>query len=631
MNASPRLGRAPAVEFRSSTGIFSIDASANQQHHLRVFEALPRAIDVSRWVDRIDVVLPQWARDADSDTRARAHLFVAIISIAMIIAIISASFHVYYGATLRGLFSLAAIVPGLGTLLVLRRSDRLQPALHFFLSVIVATIVVSPYLSSAQFTVPIGASVVPFIAAVVAGLGPGLAWTFITLGVMCISAVLVAGDPAATHVAMNALMIAAICGFGSCILEAARIKADEAANKARLQASTEGQERARAQAALEASETLLAHSFREAPSMLILSELESGKIVDVNKSYERISGWTVDEVRGHTLTELDAWVSPEDRDRLAQVILSSGRTRDTEIQLKTKSGNVIWMLAAGSIVDLGGALHVIAQGIEITDRKTAELELARYRELLESRVDESSTQLRESRIALRKQQQLASIGTLAAGIAHQINNPIGSIMAAAEFALLDDQNGDPDSVQREALRNVVTEAERCGKIVRNVLRFARQEPTARWIEDLNPLVRRATELTSPYVIENGGRVVLNAETTACPARISPIEIEQVLVNVIRNAAESIEGQGEIRVSTRRREELIEIEISDEGRGMDAEQLSHVFDPFYTTRIEQGGTGLGLSFAHGVVVDHGGEIVVDSERGKGTRVRILLPRDLESNS
>jgi PAS domain S-box-containing protein len=167
------------------------------------------------------------------------------------------------------------------------------------------------------------------------------------------------------------------------------------------------------------------------PAMLILSELATGRIVDVNECFERLSGWTLAEVRGRTLSELKAWGSVEDRQRLLTTMLDRGQTLDVEILMRTKSGGEIWLLAAADILEMNGSQLVLAQGVDITDRKRAEQALARSRQLLEDRVVERSERLRASQLELRRQRQLASIGTLAAGVAHQINNPIASIMASA--------------------------------------------------------------------------------------------------------------------------------------------------------------------------------------------------------
>jgi len=132
--------------------------------------------------------------------------------------------------------------------------------------------------------------------------------------------------------------------------------------------------------------------------------------------------------------------------------------------------------------------------------------------------------------------------------AHQINNPIASIMASAEYALLAAPESDDGgtAIRDEALRSVISEAARCGQIVRNVLRFARQQPTARWIEDLVPLVGRTATLCRDDVADHGGELQISLHDTRLPALVSPIEIEQVLVNLIRNAAEALEGSGIVR-------------------------------------------------------------------------------------
>ncbi len=124
--------------------------------------------------------------------------------------------------------------------------------------------------------------------------------------------------------------------------------------------------------------------------------------------------------------------------------------------------------------------------------------------------------------------------------------------------------------------------------------------------------------------EHGGELRIETDGAKLPALVSPIEIEQVLVNLIRNAAEALTGVGCVRVSASLREQSVEIAIDDDGRGMPADLLGHLFEPFNTTHVHDGGTGLGLAFDHGVIVDHGGEIHVESELGNGTRIRSQLP-------
>lgn len=606
-----------------------------------------------------DRLLPKSiAQDADALTRNRGRMLVVVVAGAVLFALASAAFHWATDSAGRVLLNLVCAPLGLLVLASLHwpvrggggaaspvgdgpshtnpspgssaaqiaAVRRLHRSLFTFLGLLFGALCMGPFLSNQPFGVPVALTVVPFLGALIGGLAVGTAWTAVTLVALCAMAIGVSDDPERSLVAWNAVIVAGVVGIGGCLSEAARDRARREADASSREASGLARSRDETEAELKASRELLALAFRRTPAMLMLSELATGRIIDVNEFFERRSGWKLEEVRGRTLSDLNAWVSLDDRQRLVETILDRGRTQDVEITLRTRSGREIWLLAAADILELNGESHVLSQAIDITDRKRAEQALALSRQLLEDRVVERSERLRASQLALRRQRQLASIGTLAAGVAHQINNPIAAIMASAEYALLAAQDGgeSADAIRDEALRSVISEAARCGQIVKNVLRFARQQPTARWVEDLVPLVHRTAALCRSYVAEHGGELRIDALEDALPALISPIEIEQVLVNLLRNAAEALDGRGGVRIGVRRRDRRIEISIDDEGRGIARERLEHLFEPFYTTRIQQGGTGLGLSFAHGVIVDHGGEIHVESEVGKGTRFRILLP-------
>ncbi|MAG30655.1 MAG: hypothetical protein CL908_07175, partial [Deltaproteobacteria bacterium] len=157
-----------------------------------------------------------------------------------------------------------------------------------------------------------------------------------------------------------------------------------------------------------------------------------------------------------------------------------------------------------------------------------------------------------------------------------------------------------------------------------VLQFARQEPTAKWVDDLNPTIRRATGLVRQYVHDRGGALELTLSDERLPLLMSPIGLEQVVINLVRNAAESDEGGVNVVVRTESDGGQAVLSVADDGRGIPADQRGRVLDPFYTTRLHEGGTGLGLSVVHGVVTDHGGVLSVDRVVGGGTRFEIRLP-------
>ncbi|MFK7897574.1 MAG: sensor histidine kinase [Myxococcota bacterium] len=234
-----------------------------------------------------------------------------------------------------------------------------------------------------------------------------------------------------------------------------------------------------------------------------------------------------------------------------------------------------------------------------------------------------------SEAQLRASERLASIGTLAAGIAHEINNPIGSILAAAQFAQV--TKGDPDRDQQidHALTDIETEAKRCGDIVRSILQFSRDERTEKWPCRMLDIVRRSVRLTSEFATEREVEILfeeVRAEgaSDAAWAHVNPIQIEQALVNLIRNGIESGSERVEVRSHFHQAKGIFEIQILDEGPGIEPDDRHRIFDPFYTTKQDVGGTGLGLSVVHGIATEHGGNLELNPRSTRGTIAAFALP-------
>ncbi len=232
--------------------------------------------------------------------------------------------------------------------------------------------------------------------------------------------------------------------------------------------------------------------------------------------------------------------------------------------------------------------------------------------------------LLRSEAQLRESERLAAIGTLAAGIAHEINNPIGSILAAAQFAqLIGREQIQPPEIET-ALRDIVVESKRCGEIVRSVLQFSREERTEKWDCELREIVRRASRLAESFATEHRAELDVVLPDQPVWAVVNPIQIEQALVNLIRNAVEA--GSASIRISLEERyaERTALIEVLDDGSGLAAGDATRIFEPFYTTRRTDGGTGLGLSVVHGISAEHNGSLKIDSSEGGGACALLELP-------
>ncbi len=266
--------------------------------------------------------------------------------------------------------------------------------------------------------------------------------------------------------------------------------------------------------------------------------------------------------------------------------------------------------------DIHGEVHAsLAITHDITERTRDQLELQRYREHLEELVETRTRELERSQAATRRAERLASLGTLAAGLAHELNNPLGTIRMAAELAVQAEDH--PSTIQ--ALEDIREDVRRCSRIVNSVLKFSRDEPSEKWALSLNAIAKNARDRTrkstSMVIFE------LDLAEDLPPILGNETEIERVLINLIENAIQASSAHGRIVVGTRVEGAKAVCEIRDEGEGMTTEALEQAFDPFYTTRVGAGGTGLGLSVSHGIVRDHGGTIELASTPGAGTTVTL----------
>ena len=223
---------------------------------------------------------------------------------------------------------------------------------------------------------------------------------------------------------------------------------------------------------------------------------------------------------------------------------------------------------------------------------------------------------------LLQSEKMACVGTLAGGVAHEINNPLGAILAFTQLARQDVETG---SMVAELLDEVESAAQRCKKIVASLLDFSRpsrgdRRPVSlRLVVDQSLFLCRTQFKTRPVVIETDIPDDLPAVTG------DRNQLEQVVMNLITNAYQAMPGKGEIRITARAiAGESVTLTVADTGTGIEDRYLASVFEPFFTTKPEGQGTGLGLSITYSIIADHGGRIDVDSEVGRGTTFVITLP-------
>ncbi|MBD3370563.1 tetratricopeptide repeat protein [Candidatus Fermentibacteria bacterium] len=287
-------------------------------------------------------------------------------------------------------------------------------------------------------------------------------------------------------------------------------------------------------------------------------------------------------------------------------------------------------------------------------RKEAEIyrlrnvELAKYKTKLEQMIRQRNEELqreirarmlsdevrRQLEMELGRDQRLASLGKLAGGIAHDFNNILSVILGNAEMLL----KGKVSSEHEQKLRAIVSAVESGGSLTQQLLEFSMNKPVRKSVIDLSKTVLRMVSLLERIVGENT-RLVVNAEDDLPPVFGETQKLEQIVMNLVLNARDAMPEGGEIgidmnRVATEAVVSLLDVEadapsfvclkVSDQGTGMTPEEIERIFDPFYTTKGEGRGTGLGLSVVHGLVKQHDGLIDVESDEGKGTVFHVYFP-------
>lgn len=223
--------------------------------------------------------------------------------------------------------------------------------------------------------------------------------------------------------------------------------------------------------------------------------------------------------------------------------------------------------------------------------------------------------------------RLASLGQMAAGVAHEINNPLTSVIGYTDLLL---QSESLSLEEREDLKVVQTQARRCRDIVQNLLKFARRRDPQKVPVDLAEVLKETMSLVEYEIKSSGVTLLLEEDPALPPVSADPSQLKQVFLNLVSNARQACEGQPESRITLRAQavDGVVRVSCEDNGCGIAPGNLDRIFDPFFTTKPVGKGTGLGLSISYGIVKDHGGTLRVSSVEGTGTTFTIDFPFDAQ---
>jgi PAS domain S-box-containing protein len=328
----------------------------------------------------------------------------------------------------------------------------------------------------------------------------------------------------------------------------------------------------------------------------------AGEVVDTNPALWRMYGYSDDEI---SVLPARSWAGLSDRPEFLQVAIV-GESLHSEVTEQKRDGSPFELEVHGIPMQYQGKPHVLIIARDITEKKRSAEQLARQRE------------------SLYQREKLAALGSLLAGVAHELNNPLSVVVARA--VLLEEQG---DSATQVAALKIRTAAERCARIVRTFLAMARQQQPERGPVAINEVVTAALDIASYAIRTSSIEVSLNLADDIPLILADADQLHQVLLNLIINAQQSLqESPGARRIVVTSRFDagagMVSVKVADNGAGIPEHLRARVFEPYFTTKPTGIGTGVGLAVSLGIVEAHGGTITVDCPPQGGAQFTVALP-------
>jgi PAS domain S-box-containing protein len=368
-------------------------------------------------------------------------------------------------------------------------------------------------------------------------------------------------------------------------------------------------ERKSAEQALRESETKFRTLFDLSPQAISLSELQSGKLVDVNHKLCELTQYTKEELLGLNATEV-GFYKEADRSRFLKALQSSGEVKGFEMGYRAKGNGVLHAQTFARIIQIAGVSYILAIFLDQTEQKRLEAQL-------------------------RQAHKMESIGTLAGGIAHDFNNILGIIIGNAELALDVVSEEDPARLNLEEIR---VAGSRAKEVVCQLLSFARQTHPEKKPVNIAPVIQESLKLLRSS-IPAGIEIRQNITKELDAVLADPTQINQILINLCTNADHAMPDGGILDIhvknvvsdaDTEARQfnlapgRYVNLMVRDTGHGIPSRDIDRIYDPYFTTKEVGKGVGMGLAVVHGIVMNHNGAIFVDSDLEKGTTFNLFFP-------
>ena len=360
--------------------------------------------------------------------------------------------------------------------------------------------------------------------------------------------------------------------------------------------------------------------FIQHSAIILILDLETGRIVDANNAAVQFYGWSLDELRQMNIQEINTM--PADILRVYLQKAAGPEGIRNEFRHRRADGSIRDVEVFSNRLESEGNQFLVSIVHDITERKQVEEQLQTLNNELELRVEKRTRELQETHAHYLHVAKLSAIGKLSASIAHEVNNPLQGIMTILKGL---NKRAILEAEDRELLEMAIGESERIRNLIQILHDFNRPSLGRKEVVDLHKSIDSLLMLCKNDFDKKQITVVCKYAERSPQVLAVQDQLKQVLINLLTNAAEAcVHPGGVITISTWQENKWVGVAIKDTGIGIASEELDQIFQPFYTTKAEVKGTGLGLSISHGIIQQHHGKIRVESQPGDGSTFTVLLP-------
>ena len=393
-------------------------------------------------------------------------------------------------------------------------------------------------------------------------------------------------------------------------------------------------ERNQAEKALKESEQKYRSIFENAVEGIFQSTIK-GHFISINPATAHMHGYDSPEDMINAVFDIEAqlYVDQERRREYVRLLKDKGRIDNFEAEMYRKDGSKIWASMNVRAVrdDTGNILYFEGAIEDITERKLTEERLHILLTEIEDKnreLNKAYAELKASEASLVQSEKMSSLGLLSAGIAHELKNPLGIILQGITYIQLSVE----DEIMKEVCERTLKSAIRADKIIQNLLNFARQTPPSLSETDIRALIEEVLVMVEHQMNLRNIKVIRDFPSDIPVIKTDSNQMKKVFINIFINATDAMKDGGKITITimqvlNKEGQPCLAIKITDTGKGIPEDVINKVFDPFYTTKRDSGGTGLGLSVTKGIIDHHRGSIDIESKPGEGTTITIMFLCDL----